>query len=151
MKGQEIFIGAIQKYITEESKRDPQWGEKVTASGNDAEKCAKYIIEEVKKSGRNGFCDAEIFGMVKHYYDEGLKGPDGWSGCKSAVSNMHVDIGDEEKEKIRKKVEEEYRKELEESERMKERERQQKETEMKERRKERERQQKAAQLDLFGF
>lgn len=151
MKGQDLFVAAIQRYITEESARDSRWGEKVKESKKDAEACAKYIIAEVKKTKRNGFADDEVFGMVKHFYDEGCAVPTGWSGCSRVVGNVHTEITEEEKESIRKKVEDEYRKEVEEREKEKELKKKKKEEEEKEKKKERERKEKAAQLDLFGF
>mgnify|MGYP006326184381 CR=1 FL=1 len=37
------------------------------------EQCCNYIISEVKKSGREGFADEEIFDMAKNYYLQDIK------------------------------------------------------------------------------
>ena len=37
------------------------------------EDCCNYIISEVKKSGREGFADAEIFDMAKTFYLQEIK------------------------------------------------------------------------------
>ena len=45
-------------------------GKEYYAGEKDIASCCAYIIGRVKKSGRNGFTDPEIYGMAVHYYDE---------------------------------------------------------------------------------
>ena len=153
--GQDGFIAAIEKFIKDECGKDAAWSEKVKASGKGAEDAAKYVVSKVKESRRMGFTDDEVFGMVKHFFDEGLNAPEGWSGCNRVVSNGGGELSEADKMKARKEAIAEYKKEAKEVERQEEARRQAEEKEKArkkmEERKERERKEKAAQLDLFGF
>ena len=153
--GQDGFIAAIEKFIKDECGKDAAWSEKVKASGKGAEDAAKYVVSKVKESRRMGFTDDEVFGMVKHFFDEGLEAPKDWSGCGRVVSNGDGMLSDADKKKARKEAIAEYKKEAKEMEMKAEAQRQkakkEKARKKMEERKERERKEKAAQLDLFGF
>ena len=42
-----------------------------TAKDNkNIDECCNFIMQQVQKSGCNGFADEEIYGMAVHYYDE---------------------------------------------------------------------------------
>lgn len=67
---QDFFQIAIRAYLDARAKADEQFRVKYSNKNKSIEECANYIYNQVKKSGRIGFADDEIFGMAVHYYDE---------------------------------------------------------------------------------
>ena len=69
--------------------------------------CITYILNEVQRSGMNGFADDEIYSMAVHYYDE----PDIEVGkptdCRVVVNHM-VELTEDEKREARRKAVEQY-------------------------------------------
>ena len=49
---------------------DPLFAPNLMKPNKNIEECITYILNEVQKSGCNGFDDDEIFSMAVHYYDE---------------------------------------------------------------------------------
>lgn len=70
MKGTEQFKEIIQKHLENFALEDVVFAEKLKNKSKNIDDCVQYILNEVKKSGINGFSDDEIFGMAIHYYDE---------------------------------------------------------------------------------
>lgn len=64
------FKKVISDYIQNESNKDPLFKSKAENPKKNIDDCCTYILNQVKKSGQNGFADAEIFGMAIHYYQE---------------------------------------------------------------------------------
>lgn len=64
------FKDTILDYISKEANTDPLFKEKFENPKKNIEDCCTYILNQVKKSGQNGFADAEIYGMAIHYYQE---------------------------------------------------------------------------------
>ena len=67
---QDLFQVVIRAYLDARAKADEQFNAKYSNPKKSLEECANYIYNQVRKSGRCGFDDAEIFGMAVHYYDE---------------------------------------------------------------------------------
>lgn len=64
------FEQAIKSYLDNRAKTDELFAQTYKKENKSIEECCKYIIQEVRKTGRQGFADEEIFGMAVHYYDE---------------------------------------------------------------------------------
>ena len=64
------FEKAIKKYLDNRATSDQLFAAKYTNEKKSIEECCRYIISEVKKSGREGYAHDEIYGMAVHYYDE---------------------------------------------------------------------------------
>lgn len=64
------FKDAIAKYLNEFAKNDELFANTFAKPHKNINDCATYILNEVKKSGRQGFTDDEIYNMAIHYYDE---------------------------------------------------------------------------------
>lgn len=114
MKGSEYFQKAIKDYLDKRAAEDPQFAEKYGNEKKSIEECCKYILGEVSASGQCGFADEEIFGMAVNYYDEDnveIKK----SNVYRVVSNVHVDLSEEEKAESRAKAIADYQKEVRES------------------------------------
>ena len=70
MKGTEHFTRTIAEYLNQRAMADPLFAPNLMKPNKNIEECITYILNEVQKSGCNGFDDDEIFSMAVHYYDE---------------------------------------------------------------------------------
>ena len=70
MKGTDHFKKTINDHLLQLAANDSLFAETLKKPNKNIDGCVTYIFNEVKKSGCNGFADAEIFGMAVHYYDE---------------------------------------------------------------------------------
>lgn len=107
------FEATIQRYLEKFADNDALFGlkyEKGVQDGKTITSCCNWIIDQVRESGRNGFSDAEIFGMAVHYYDEEELKADGSrkDGCKVVV-NRTIELTEEQKAKLRQEALEEYK------------------------------------------
>jgi len=64
------FKEAIANHLQELANNDKLFAKTFSKPYKNIDDCATYILNEVKKSQRNGFADEEIFNMAIHYYDE---------------------------------------------------------------------------------
>lgn len=64
------FKDAITNHLQEIANNDELFAKTFSKPYKNIDDCATYILNEVKKSGRQGFADEEIFNMAIHYYDE---------------------------------------------------------------------------------
>lgn len=64
------FKEAIANYLQEIASKDELLANTLLKPNKNIDDCATYILNEVKKSGRQGFADDEIYNMATHYYDE---------------------------------------------------------------------------------
>lgn len=105
------FEKTIKAHIDKVAQEDAVFASKYEAKKKDIEGCCKYIIAEVRKSGRQGFADEEIYGMAMHYFDEGLEAPSGVQTC-NVVVNHTVELTEEEKAKMKEKAMAEYKEKI---------------------------------------
>jgi len=64
------FKEAITSFLQELATKDELFAKTFSKPYKNVNDCATYILNEVKKSGRMGFADEEIFNLAIHYYDE---------------------------------------------------------------------------------
>lgn len=64
------FKEAIVNYLQEIANTDELFANTLSKPNKNIDECATYILNEVKKTGRQGFADEEIYNMAMHYYDE---------------------------------------------------------------------------------
>ena len=69
MKGTEHFTRTIAEYLNQRAMADPLFAPNLMKPNKNIEDCVTYILNEVKKSGCNGFDDDEIYSMAVHYFD----------------------------------------------------------------------------------
>lgn len=69
MKGTEHFTRTITEYLNQRAATDPLFAPNLMKPNKNIEDCVTYILNEVKKSGCNGFDDDEIYSMAVHYFD----------------------------------------------------------------------------------
>lgn len=103
MKGTKEFKVTIQKYLEGRAQEDPFFARSYAKKNKNIDDCIIFILNQVKKSGCNGFSDEEIFGMAVHYYDEDNIKPGNPINCQVVV-NHHVELTEEEKKQARDKA-----------------------------------------------
>ena len=110
MKGTEHFTRTIAEYLNQRAMTDPLFAPNLKKPHKNIEECVTYILNEVQKSGCNGFDDDEIYSMAVHYYDEDNIEIGKPINCQVAVNHM-VELTEEEKAEARKEVIKQYQRE----------------------------------------
>lgn len=109
-KGTMAFADTIRHYLEKRAEKDVLFAVKFANPSKSVEDCVTYIINEVKKSGCNGFTDDEIFGMATHFYEEDEIEVGNPINCKVVVNHV-VELTEEEKEQARQDAIERLRQE----------------------------------------
>lgn len=104
MKGSETFKKVIKAYLDKRAAEDELFAKDYAKPGKNIDDCCDFIISEVKKSGRNGFDDDEVYGMAVHYYNE-----EEVSFTKNQNCTIVTNLSDQTKENLEKKAEEEFK------------------------------------------
>ena len=97
MKGTEHFTRTIAEYLNQRAMTDPLFAPNLAKPNKNIEECVTYILNEVQKSGCNGFDDDEIYSMAVHYYDEEV--------------TLVVELTEEEKAEARQEAIKQYQRE----------------------------------------
>lgn len=103
MKGTETFKKVIKEYLDNRAATDELFAKAYDKPGKTIDNCCDFIISEVKKTGRQGFADEEIFGLAVHYYNE-----DTLEYSKHQCTVV-VNLSDQTKENLEKQAEEEFK------------------------------------------
>ena len=109
-KGTMAFADTIRHYLEQRAEKDVLFAVKFANPSKSVEDCVTYIINEVKKSGCNGFTDDEIFGKAVHYFEESEIEVGNPINCKVVV-NHTVELTEDEKEQARQDAMERLRQE----------------------------------------
>lgn len=81
------FKKAIKEHLDNRAKEDALFAKNYAKENKSIDECCNYIINEVKKTNRQGFADEEIFNLAVHYYDEDeIKDVKKAPGCKVVVN-----------------------------------------------------------------
>lgn len=67
---QDNFKLAIKAYLDNRASTDELFKVTYAKENKNIDDCCTYIVNEVRKSTRQGYADDEVFGMAVHYYDE---------------------------------------------------------------------------------
>ena len=110
MKGTEHFTRTIAEYLNQRAMADPLFAPNLMKPNKNIEECITYILNEVQKSGCNGFDDDEIFSMAVHYYDEDDIEVGKAVSCQVAVNHI-VELTEEEKAEARQEAIKQYQRE----------------------------------------
>ena len=68
MKASNHFKNTIKTYLDQRAETDVLFSFQYSKPEKNIDDCVTYILNEVKKSGCNGFADDEIYSMAVHYY-----------------------------------------------------------------------------------
>lgn len=104
MKTTNHFKETIKAYLDKRAADDILFASAYAKEGKNIDDCCTYILNEVQKSGCNGFTDDEIFGWAVHYYDEDTIDVGKKIDASRVVVNHVVELTKEEKEAGRKKA-----------------------------------------------
>ena len=99
-RGTRAFNDTIKAYLEKRADNDALFAIRFANPSKSVEDCVAYIINQVQKSGCNGFADDEIFGMAVHYWEENEIEVGKLVNCQVVV-NHTVELTDEEKEQAR--------------------------------------------------
>ena len=119
MKGTEHFTRTIAEYLNQRAMTDPLFAPNLLKPNKNIEECITYILNEVQKSGCNGFDDDDellrawlekIFSMAVHYYDEDDVEVGKAISCQVAVNHI-VELTEEEKVEARQEAIKQYQRE----------------------------------------
>ena len=102
-KGTRAFNDTIKAYLETRAENDALFAVRLANPSKSVEDCVTYIINQVQKSGCNGFSDDEIFGMAVHYWEEDEIEVGNPVNCKVVV-NHTVELTEEEKEQARQEA-----------------------------------------------
>jgi len=64
------FNDAIFEHLSGIAGKDELFAKTFAKPNKNIADCCTYILNQVRKTGRQGFGDDEIFNMAIHYYDE---------------------------------------------------------------------------------
>lgn len=109
-KGTNAFTDTIRQYLEQRAENDALFAVKFANPSKSVEECVTYIINDVYKSGCNGFENEEIFGKAIHYYEENEIEVGQTVNCQVVV-NHTVELTEEEREQVRKDAIERLRQE----------------------------------------
>lgn len=70
MKTSDAFKKTIREYLEQRAKEDELFAVSYAKENKNIDECCNFILQQVQKSGCNGFNDEEIYSMAVHYYDE---------------------------------------------------------------------------------
>lgn len=70
MKSSNAFKDTIKTYLDQRAQNDELFAVSYAKPNKNLDECCTYILNEVQKSGCNGFHSDEIYSMAVHYYDE---------------------------------------------------------------------------------
>jgi len=103
MKASNHFKNTIQAYLDQRAETDVLFSFQYSKPEKNIDDCCTYILNQVQKSGCNGFADEEIYSMAVHYYDEDNIEV-GKPMNSHVVVNHVVQLTDEEKAEARQKA-----------------------------------------------
>lgn len=97
MKATDYFKQTIQNYLELRAESDALFAPRYHNPRKSIDDCITYILNEVRRSGCNGFADDEIYSMALHYYDEEDIDVGKSINCKVVV-NHTIELTEEEKQ-----------------------------------------------------
>ncbi len=99
--GTEHFKQTIKSYLDGRAQADELFAARYTNPKKNIDDCCTYIMNQVQRSGCNGFTDDEVYSMAVHYYDEDDIDVGKPINCQVVV-NHTVELTAEEKEQARR-------------------------------------------------
>lgn len=147
------FIQRIQAWMDSEMARDEQFRARVEAvkDKKTVEGACNYVLKCAKDSGQCGYDDAEVYGMVRHFFDEDDVTDPGDQNPSRIVVSGKVDLTAEQIEEAKEAARQQYYNEIREAEERKRKEAEERERQRKAEIRERKIAEQSAQQDLFGF
>lgn len=111
MKTTRAFTETIKAYLDDMAAYDTTFAERYADPKKNMDECVTYILNEVEKSGCNGFEDDEIYSMAVHYYQESDIEVGKPVNNAQVVVNHVVELTEEEKAEARREAIAQYQRE----------------------------------------
>lgn len=148
-----FFIQRIEEWMKKEMEKDAQFKARVEAvrETKTVEGACNYVLKCAKDSGQCGFDDDEVYGMVRHFFDEDDVQDPGDQNPSRIVVSGHVDLTQEQIEEAKEAAQQRFFNELKAAEERKRKDAEEKERQRKAELREKRMQEQTAQQDLFGF
>lgn len=143
------FEKAIKEYLEKTANEDELFKAKYDSSK--IIDCCNYITNQVKKSGRNGFSDEEIYKMARDFYNDGIDPSKIKKERATIVVNRTIELSEEDKEKAKEQAIQEYKNQIIAEEKKKAAKEAEKEEKRIQAQKEKEAKEKGDQLSLFDL
>lgn len=104
-----FFIERVQKWVDEECERDAEFKALVSSKPEKTvEGACNYVLKCAKETGQAGWDDDEVYGLVRHFFDEDdVKDPGDQRPQKIIVSG-HVDLSKEQLQEAKENAEKMY-------------------------------------------
>lgn len=103
MKASNHFTRTILTYLELRAESDRLFAESFAKDNKNIDDCVTFILNQVQKSGCNGFADDEIYSLAVHYYDED-EIEVGKTIHGKIIVNHVVELTEEEKEQARQEA-----------------------------------------------
>ena len=100
MKSTACFTRTILTHLEQRASVDPLFSQSFANINKNIDDCCTYILNEVQKSGCNGFTDDEVYSMAVHYYDEENIEVGRPIGARIVVNHV-VELTEDEKQQAR--------------------------------------------------
>lgn len=104
MKTTDHFKRTIQAYLEQRTVEDELFAVTYEKADKNIDDCISSILNEVQRSGCNGFTDGEVYSMAVHYYDEDNIEVGKSMDCRVVVVNHVVKLTEEEKTEARQEA-----------------------------------------------
>lgn len=112
MEATDNFKATIKKYLDVKASSDELFAKVYSNEKKSLSECIKFILTEVRKSGKCAMSDDEVYGIAIHYYDEANVKVDDDVSVRVVFPNTGIEISEEEKEEAKRKAIEAYQQEL---------------------------------------
>lgn len=147
------FVQRIEEWLASEMEKDPQFKARVEAvkGKKTVEVACNYVLKCAKDSGQCGYDDAEVYGMVRHFFDEDNVSDPGDQRPSKIIVSGKVDLTAEQIEAAKEAARQQYYNEIKAAEEQKAKEAEEKERQRKAELQEKRMAEQSAQQDLFGF
>lgn len=108
------FVEQIKAWIKAEMERDPLLAEVVKSKPQKTvEGACNYVLKVARESRQEGWSDDEVYGMIRHFYDEDNLTDPGNQHPSRIVTNAHVDLSERDRAEAMEQAKKEYKHELE--------------------------------------
>ena len=95
------FTETIKQYLDSYSETDSAFKERYSNPEKNINECCNYILNQVKKSGCQGFTDDEVYKMARDYYVDEIDKNDVKAISGQVIVNHQVELTEQEKVKAR--------------------------------------------------
>jgi phosphate uptake regulator len=105
------FQESIKAHLDAYAQQDPLFAKSLENKDKSLDMCCQYILNRVKEMAQSsnspsgiGLCDEEVYKIARHYYDEDIDPNTIENIQMGVVVNRHVELTQEDKDKIKQEA-----------------------------------------------